>query len=361
MNREIIIVAPSLDTRQNVSGISAVTNFIIGNNHEYEYIHFQQGKSDIDHGFYTRLKRICVAYNQWKQLLKDHPNDIIHFNFPLDTPSIIRDFFFIRYAYRKKRKIVVHIHGGLFLFKNERPAVIDFLLKKIFLNDITFIALSNLEKEKLVNSFGCKKVEVLPNCVNLEDAKNFERGNKDLDKLEILYLGRIEPNKGIDYILKACEVLKTEGEKYSVHLAGIDQMGGYKERFRNALGSRFVDEGVVSGKKKNEILRKCNVFLMPSFYEGLPMSLLECMSYGMVPVVTNVGSIGQYVRNGENGYIVKVKDVDSIVMALNEIQGNRESAFMMGQKAKQTIFEEFSPIKYIDKLNEIYSYIRLEN
>ena len=66
MKRQVLIVAPSLDLATNVSGVSAVTNFIIDHNKECEYTHFLQGKSDGESGALKRIVRIWRNYRKWK-------------------------------------------------------------------------------------------------------------------------------------------------------------------------------------------------------------------------------------------------------------------------------------------------------
>ena len=121
----VIIVAPSLDTRTNVSGVSAVVNFIINNNKSVRYEHFLQGKSDLEKGGgLHRVVRIIRNYRRWKELLRDNSNCLVHYNFPLDTLSVLRDYFFMHFAVVKKVPMVIHLHGGLYLFKEEKPWII---------------------------------------------------------------------------------------------------------------------------------------------------------------------------------------------------------------------------------------------
>lgn len=352
----VFIVAPSLDTKNNVSGVSAVTNFIISNNSQQKYQHFLQGKTDDEKdGKIYRVWRIIKNYTRWKSIVKSDQDCLIHYNFPLDAFSILRDYFFMRYAVKKHIPMVIHLHGGLYLFREKKPWIIDKMLKSVFSWPCSFIVLSKKEKDVIEKEYGTTNVEVLPNCVDLTDAKTFERENYNDETLHVLYLGRIEPNKGVDYMLSAAEKLKKRGVKFILHVAGKDQCKDYYvSLFQECLGENFVYEGIVTGVKKTELLKKCQVFLLPSFYEGLPMSLLEGMSFGEVPIVTNVGSIGEVVDDMANGLFVKVKDDDSIVDAIIRLDGDRESLRKLSNKAQMTIMEIFSPEEYIEQLNLIY-------
>ena len=352
--KTVIIVAPSLDAAHNVSGVSAVADFIISHNKQCEYVHFLQGKPNEEKGLLIRLNRIRTNYRRWSEILEQYPHAIVHFNFPIDAKSITRDYSFMRLAYKKKMRMVIHLHGGMYLFKKHIPFIFKLALKKIFGWNTTFIVLSNKEKSKIESYEGSKKVFVLPNCVNLSEAANYRREDNG-NKLDILYLGRIEPNKGIDYILNAAKVLLDKGVDFIVHFAGVESKGmGYISKFQQVLGDRFVYEGVVSGDYKVELLKKCNVFLLPSFFEGLPMSLLECMSFGMIPVTTNVGSISDFVVDNETGLIVQKKDTDSIVKALQRLSDSSDLRNKLSKCARDKIFTTLDPQKYVSTLNEIY-------
>ena len=379
---KVLIVAPSLDLATNVSGVSAVTNFIIAHNRECEYVHFLQGRSDGESGALNRVMRIWRNYRKWKDSLRFtvyslqnenvnvNENYIIHYNYPLDTPSIVRDYFFMRAARRKGIPMVIHIHGGLYLFKERKPFFIKWILDRVFSWDNPFIVLSEKEREEIQRQYGTKNVTVLPNCVeipsvngNVNENVN-ENGNENVNVngnvnengIHVLYLGRIEPNKGMDYLLEAMGMLKEKGQDVTLHFAGIEQgKNGYIGRFQELLGDHFVYEGVVSGGKKTELLRRCQIFVLPSLYEGLPISLLETMAYGMVPVVTDVGSIGEYVKDGMNGLMIGIRDAVSIVNALERLVADKKLMMELSKAARQTIVTRLQPEKYVERLNEIYA------
>ena len=110
----------------------------------------------------------------------------------------------------------------------------------------------------------------------------------------------------------------------------------------------------MSGIEKDKLLKTCDVFLLPSFYEGLPMSLLECMSFGMIPVTTNVGSISEFVQDGKTGLLLQMKDSQSIVDAINLLSKDTDLRRNLSKNAREKIFTALSTEKYIAKLNEIY-------
>lgn len=351
---KILIVAPSLDVSQNVSGISTVTNFIIANNKKCQYEHFLQGRGDDEKGILKRIIRLWKNYMKWKTLLKRQNIKIIHYNFPLDAPSILRDFFFLRAAHCEGKHMVIHIHGGLYLFKREQPYIIKYILSKIFNWNHPFIVLSPTEHKRIKEKYHTKNVHILPNCIELAKPKTCSR-NFNSVKLSLLYIGRIEPNKGMDYLYNAMEYLQNYHNNFVLYFAGTEQGGcGYIDRFKKLLGDKFIYKGIVTGKQKTELLEHCQIFLLPSLYEGLPMSLLECMSFGIVPIVTDVGSITEYVEDGENGLVIKVKDTSSIANAIMRLYNDRILSQKLSIEAQKTIRTRLNPSEYVKNLNLIY-------
>lgn len=355
---KVIINSPSLDPKVNVSGISAVTQFIISNNKDVDYIHFEVGRKDAEsQGTLSRITRILRNKKEWKELLQQHKDAVVHYNIPLMKAAIIRDYMLIKVAHKLGMPIVLHIHGGNYIKERNRPWYIKRLLNKIFSWGKCVIVLGEEEKAILEEDFNLKNVTSLPNCIDLTEAKIFNRNIDNKEIVDILYLGRIEPNKGIDYIFEASHSLKEKDVKFHLHFAGKEENEGlYIPKFKEALGNSFTYHGIISGEKKIEILKKCDIFLLPSFFEGLPISLLETMSFGQVPVVTAVGSIPTVVTDNTNGVFIEVKNSKKIVDAIIRLSKDRDSYTTMSQKAKESIIAKFDDKMYICTLNSLYKY-----
>lgn len=353
---KVIITSPSLNPEENVSGISSVAQFIISNNKEVEYLHFEVGKKDAESGgTLNRIRRIWRNRLEWKRLLHQHKDAVIHYNMPLMGAAVIRDFLLLQVAHRHNNPVVLHVHGGNYMKNRQRPWLMQRLIEKVFSWAKHVIVLSEEEKRIVEEDFKVVNVHSLPNCIDLTEARSYKRTFKAERPLSILYLGRIEKNKGIDYIFEAAKRLKDDKVPFALHFAGKEETEGeYIPKFQTELGEAFTYHGVVFGKGKNDLLKQCDVFLLPSFYEGLPMSLIETMSFGMVPIVTNVGSISSVVTSGKNGLFVEVMDVDSILSAIKALCSDISLEESLSVKAQDTVLSLFDDRAYIKKLNELY-------
>ena len=144
-------------------------------------------------------------------------------------------------------------------------------------------------------------------------------------------------------LLDACIEMKRRGIRFKLRFAGKEQrVDEFLPEYKACLGEMFEYVGLVSGDSKDAFLRSLDVFVMPTYFEGLPVSLLECMGYGVVPVVTPVGSIPDVVTDNANGLFVKVKDVGSLVDAVTAIANDRKLLRRLSNNARKTISERFS-------------------
>lgn len=351
---QAIITSPSLDPTQNVSGVSSVTQFIIDNNDAVEYVHFELGRKDKEKGGWRRVPAILGRLKEWRKVLKQYPDAIIHYNFPLSAPSILRDPLFMLEARRRNRKMVIHVHGGVFLTSLSTPWLLERIMRWVFQGKEPIIVLSESEKEALQSRFKCRNIVVLPNCIDLSEASKFKRQVPTLS-MELGYLGRIAETKGMAELLEACKELKRQEIPFRLHLAGNEEIEGqYLLSFEETLGDNFVYEGVVSGERKASFLKKIDTFVLPSYFEGLPMSLLEAMSFGSVPITTMVGSIPSIVEDGQNGIAIPSHSEAAIVEAVKQLLGDYSKRLALSAKAQQAIFSRFSPEEYTATLNGLY-------
>ena len=130
---KVIINSPSLDPKLNVSGISSVTQFIVSNNKEVEYIHFEVGKRDAESGgVFNRMHRIWRNRLEWMRLLHLHPDAVIHYNMPLMGAAVIRDYLLLQVAHKLGNPIVLHVHGGNYMKNRQRPWLIQKLIDEGF-------------------------------------------------------------------------------------------------------------------------------------------------------------------------------------------------------------------------------------
>lgn len=351
----ILVTSPSIDINENVSGIANLTRLWVESNSKVTYLIFTVGKKDVENknlGWF--IKQVVIVFSFLKVLVGKQIN-MIHINMPLGKTSSIRDSVFGLISFLTRKKYIVHIRGGRYSNNENTPWILKKIISISLKKSVSIIVLG--EKEKMFISEYYKipatKIVILPNCVKI----NLDRPKESYGiPINLLYMGRLDKNKGLNEIVLALSELSIA---YKLHIAGE---GPDKDWFLNEcqmyLRDNYIYHGVVFGELKHKLLLHCDIFLLPSYFEGLPNALLEAMSYGIVPIVTPVGSIPEVVTHKENGLFVSIGKHLELKNAIESIYKDVNLFGELSIHAYNTIKENYSHQDYIKNLNEIYLNIR---
>lgn len=174
--------------------------------------------------------------------------------------------------------------------------------------------------------------------------------------LKIGYAARItKTQKRADLLVPLIEELDRLQVCYRLEIAGI---GDYYERLQQELSEKkLLDHvellGWVDRSDMKEFWRDKDVFFNLSDFEGVGLSMLEAMSYGAVPVVTDVAGAAEFVTK-ENGYICNCRDIQAIAGCIRELYLNRDKLKVMGEKSRLIVQRKCSKKEYIDYIQRLY-------
>jgi glycosyltransferase involved in cell wall biosynthesis len=349
--KNILITAPNLDTNKNVSGISSVIKLTIekGNNH---YVHLVLGKEDGESALSLKwIYRLIIKFLSCYRILKNGNIDLVHLNIPCDPKGICREYFILMLAVWSKKPVLAHLHGGVFFTEKIKNPVYKYLFGQILKKSSKVFVLSELEKQYLQDNFNFNASIVLNNAIDV-NAIPFHPEINEVP--QILFLGRIDKNKGLKEITETFgNIDKSVRFKFVLCGDGPDR-DWFVSECRNILHDHFTYKGVVSGKNKIDVISQSDVFILPSYFEGLPMSLLETMGGGVIPVTTSVGSISQVVTHSYNGIIVKPRDAGDLTEKLENLLSDKKMMIKLRKNARKSIFDRFDIVKYINELEHIY-------
>ena len=176
----------------------------------------------------------------------------------------------------------------------------------------------------------------------------------------LFFIGNIGQRKGVfDLITAVARLQAQEVPPFQVVLAGpFDNAATEAELKRRideaSLGPRVQFTGPVLGSRKESLFRSADIFVLPSYGEGLPMSLLEAMSYAMPSVSTEVGGIPEVLVDGESGYLIKPGDIEGLCAALAKLMGSAGLRKRMGQCGRARVERCHAPGQYLRSLEAIY-------
>lgn len=327
-------------------GMAAVIQYY---EHYFEKLHYvctwKDGNKLTKLFYFIQAYFVCLFKLTFNAKIK-----IVHIHTAADA-SFWRKSCFIRLAKFFNRKVILHVHASRFKdFYNESNEKKK-IIQNILLTDV-LIVLSKSWKEWF-QTIGIpeKRIIVLNNIV---DYPQIETKHREDDKMHLLFLGEIGRRKGVFDVLKALVKDKKFFEDRIVFKIGGNKMEKELTSFikDNHLQNFVNFEGWVSGDKKIQLLNWADVFILPSFNEGLPISILEAMSYGCAIISTPVGGILEILHDNENGIVVKPGDIESIGNAVKTLIQS-SSIKQMGEESKQFVLP-FLPQNVFDRLVDIY-------
>ena len=344
---KVLMVGPDRGVH---GGISAVVNELydagLGNQIDLEYIGTMKEGS--------RFNKLVVAGCAFLRFLVALPSaDVVHVHFSSDS-SFVRKSYFIKAAHKFGKRIVLHQHGGD--FKNYYGKELDAKGRKHVKNILemgdVMLVLTKSWKDFFSGIVDQSMIEVFPNGVRTVGCAASEKFEKDYSK--ILFLGRICKDKGIDELLEAVEDIYESGRKVKLLVGGIFEERGYREKIASAAAfAEFI--GWVSGAEKDKYLQECGILVLPSYYEGFPVSIIEAMLRRSAVVASCVGGIPDIIDDGINGLLVPAKDPKALEESLIKLIDDNKLAKELGENGRNKVVEHYSVEENIKRLIEIYT------
>lgn len=195
------------------------------------------------------------------------------------------------------------------------------------------------------------KLVVINNCIDYRQF--YDKDFQDDEPLSILFMGWIDENKGIFDLLEAMKVLKNKNIRWKFAGDGLGM-----EKLKSALEKEGLAEitdfyGWIFGEIKLRALQQADVFVLPSYREGLPNAVLEAMASQTAVICSNVGAIPDLIDQGKNGFMIEAGDSSAIVERINEIYKNRELRIKLSKNAYKTIKNKFSLESTIPKFEAL--------
>lgn len=300
------------------------------------------------------IKKIIFTLKSFIQIKKAYKKtkfSILHVHMS-ERASIVRKRLIMKYAKKQGSKIIIHMHGAEFevLYKemtDNKKEKVKFTLeladKILILGNYWSNFIVSLVKDP-------SKVQVLYNAVPVPNEYLYSKTSNS-----ILFLGAISKRKGIDELLQALSDKSDQlRSKYIVNIYGPDVEGNISEKILNKGLKEWVKYcGWLDKNNKPKILMNTAINVLPSYNEGLPMTILEAMSYGIPSVTTSVAAIPEVI-NKKNGILVSPGDVKALGEALVNIALDDEYRYMLSKNSFYDAKNKFSVEIHLSKVQEIY-------
>jgi glycosyltransferase involved in cell wall biosynthesis len=349
-NVKITMLGASLD--QN-GGIATVEKLII--KHAPSDVNIKHITTHDDGSGVYRIKVFLTGLLLFIWTLLTDSTDIIHIHLS-DGGSVLRKALLAKIAFTFGKPVIIHAHGAEFDKKySHYPFWMQQIFSRVFRQCDIFIALSKTWKDYYIDKIGLdeKQITILPNPTELP---SIIPNRSNVDKIKLGFFGRIGSRKGTFDLIEAYAGLPEELKKRSeLIIAGdgeIDNAKNLVDTFHLQENVTFV--GWIDANTRDTLLAKIDIFVLPSYNEGLPMALLEAMGWGLPVIVTPVGGIPELITSGLNGLMVIPGDTEMLSQTIQELIEDENYRLSLGQAARLTVAPH-NVNNYSNSLNKIYT------
>ena len=290
-------------------------------------------------------------------LLKNRHISIVHIHGAKDG-SIVRKYcicFIAKKLFLKK--IVFHSHAGAFdEYYKKGNRLYKYMCRFLVNNSESIVVLSDRWNDFFKENFHIKRLMVIANPV--EHKKPVIVKQKTDPAVTFLFLGRIADHKGIFDLLEV--IIK---EQSSLRGRSRFLVGGNHEvdRLKKMIAEGGVEDiveyiGWVQDDEKDHYFNSADYFILPTYHEGMPMTILEALSYGKPVISTPVGSIPEVIEHNSNGYLFPPGDKRQLQEILFEVINNPSKYACMRQEAMNAA-KRFYPESIKTELEKLYAEI----
>jgi glycosyltransferase involved in cell wall biosynthesis len=277
----------------------------------------------------------------------------------------------IIHHYSKKYGIpyIIQSHGSVgYINKGLFKKIFDWLWGYTILHDASkLIALTQTEFNQYVEmGVPKKKIEIIPNGINLSDYQNLpERGRFKMkysigkDEKVILFLGRINKIKGLDLLIKSFYEILKEIKDIKLVIVGPDD--GFMNDLKKILKELKLEHeilviGPVYDKDKLNAYVDAYVYVLPSIYETFPMTVIESLACNTPAIITDRCGLADLFKQNNIGYIVKYKK-SNLVQSLTEILLDEEIRENFSRNCRDVVEEKFNLKNSVKNLELLYDNI----
>ncbi|WP_299405952.1 glycosyltransferase family 4 protein [Acaryochloris sp. IP29b_bin.148] len=280
--------------------------------------------------------------------------DIVHIHVS-ERGSVLRTILLARIAFIFHRPVVLHAHGAEFKpFFSKMPGWAQKIISSIFGQCDGFIVLSDFWQNFYISQLGLipERVFTLPNSVELPTEIPCRQ---DSSPVNLVFCGRVGHRKGaFDLIQALAELPLHLKARAHLSIAGDGEIEqGQLLADRLGVSDLITFMGWINPGQRDQMLANADIFILPSYNEGLPLAILEAMAWGIPPITTPVGGIPEVVLPNQNGLLVSPGNVQQLSKAIGYLLEDTERRLKLGKSARATA-ESLDIRTYTHRLGRIY-------
>jgi glycosyltransferase involved in cell wall biosynthesis len=258
-------------------------------------------------------------------------------------------------------------------FRQAPKSILGSLAKRAFIsstqrNRLNFelvLCVSGFVQDYVVEEVGVprERTRVVHNGIDLELFK-VRSAYPENEKLNLLYAGRLSPDKGVHTVLESLGIIKETRPDLAIDLSIYGNgTPGYQKRLENLVTEHQLDryvrfKGVVPRGDMPDVFAAHHVLVFPSVWaEPLARIIQEAMACGLVVIGTATGGTREILHDGENGLIFKAGDAQMLTEKILQVHDDENLRARLAKSARRTVKEEFSLERMVDEIEESFTQI----
>lgn len=338
--------------------VSVIKNYLdIKDWGEYEIIYIPTHTENTTHTKIDKLITMlyfCIEYIRIFVMIPIKKFKIAHLH-SAERGSFYRKAMLARMLKAFGVKVILHHHAAEFEefydgLSKKKKQFVNATLEMVDVNIVLSSSLISMIKSKAPKA----NVVVLYNAV-----ETYEKNPYNKEALNVLFLGRLGKRKGTYDLLDAIVHIDKELPlDVKFYLCGDGEVESIRSKIREyGIEHRVAHLGWIDMEQKKQFMGQTAVNVLPSYNEGLPMSILETMAYGIPNISTDIASIPEVVIEGKTGCLIKAGDVKAIEDALTKMIEDREYRYHCSEESYNLIRKKFNLLNNIAKVKVLYAKI----
>jgi glycosyltransferase involved in cell wall biosynthesis len=278
--------------------------------------------------------------------------DVVHLHSALvPAVTMIRAGLLALAARARGRRVILHAHSGQdenWLSTRGRRALARFALAPVD----SFVTMSNPSGEAIAAATG-DAVTIVDNWVDLDE---FRPADPVHSPPRVLFAGLLTPRKGAADLLRASAGLTERGVTHELVLAGgtPDEGPDAEKEVRGVAAPAATFLGALPHERMPSELAAADIFCLPSWWEAMPLSILEAMASGLPVVATRVGDIPRVVDVGVTGILVPPREPELLADALASLLSDPGRRRRMGAAGRRRVEDRFTAARAVARIDELY-------
>jgi glycosyltransferase involved in cell wall biosynthesis len=303
------------------------------------------------------------------EMLRGNEFDVVHIHghyHASSTLALLANVF-------KRRPLVLTCHGAILEYRGWRKVVetvFNMSAGRWTLRSADRVIALTPTQAHMLQDLGAPRVKitVIPSWIELPparpgaDATGFRKARNLAGKNVILFVGRLLPVKGLDYLIEAAKRAET---KPVVAIIG-DEAPGYagcmesliQQVKRLGLEEQVLFLGRFAREDLEAAYEAADLFVLPSLGEGLPLALLEAMAHGKCVIATDVPGNKDVIRDGWNGALVEARNPGELAKKIDALLGDVRLRARLGAEARRDVEQNYNSGVVLDSILNVYREVR---